>query len=99
MQLGAALAPPEDAMSVITGTMLDRVRAKLLGVDGVRAAHAVAVGDEIEPIVLGGDDQAVRAALFRCVPLGILTRGDVVGTVTDSQGVAHAFKFSRMVVS
>lgn len=82
-------------MSAVTESMLARVRTKLLDVPGVRDAFAVPVGDEIEPIVIGGDDQEIREALFRSVPAGITTRGDVVGEAKDRSGKGHVFRFSR----
>lgn len=40
-------------------------------------------------------DQAIHNTLFNNVAAGIVTHGDVVGTVTDEQGTDHTFKFRR----
>jgi uncharacterized phage protein gp47/JayE len=49
----------------------------------------------VEVMVQGGVDQDIRAAIFATKAAGIGTTGNVTGTVTDSQGVAHTIKFSR----
>jgi hypothetical protein len=84
---------------MITDALLERVGARLDGVDGVRRAIAVRVADtEIEPFVVGGDDQAIRDALRDCMPLGFTTRGEIDGTSADSEGTMHVFRFSRLEV-
>lgn len=52
-------------------------------------------GKAVEVLVQGGDDAAIRAALFAEVGAGIETHGTVSGTVTDSSGIVHTIKFSR----
>lgn len=49
----------------------------------------------VEPLVQGGDADAICAALFASVAGGIGYHGDESGTVTDSEGVEHTIRFSR----
>lgn len=88
-----------------TGTV-PAIRAALLELADVTAATVfynntdTTDGDglpphSIEAMVEGGDDDIIRQTLFENVAAGILTHGTEVGTVTDSQGTAHTFKFSR----
>ncbi len=51
----------------------------------------------IEVLVSGGDDQAIRDAIWKSKGGGIETYGSTTGTALDSQGTAHTIKFSRPV--
>ena len=48
-----------------------------------------------EAVVQGGDDDAIRAAIFAAGGAGIATNGGVSGVVYDSQGQPQTVKFSR----
>lgn len=52
-------------------------------------------GKAFEAVVEGGDDQAIRDAIWQLKPAGILSHGEVSGTVNDSLGFPHTIKFSR----
>jgi uncharacterized phage protein gp47/JayE len=49
----------------------------------------------VEVVVQGGDDTAVRAAVFASKGAGITAYGSNTGTVVDSMGISHAVAFSR----
>lgn len=51
-------------------------------------------GKSVEALVLGGDDQEIRVAVFSKAG-GIETFGNVSGTVIDTAGNSHVVKFSR----
>jgi len=90
-----------------TGT-LDAIRAGLLepavaGVSQVRVFENTTLvtdaagvpGKSFEAIVEGGDPQAIREAIWRLKPAGILAHGSSPGDVVDSLGFAHEVAFSR----
>lgn len=85
---------------------VESIRSAVLGVEGVDAATVfenitdATDGDGLPPhsvevLVQGGDDAALREALWENVAAGIATYGSTSGTHTDSQGIAHTVKFSR----
>lgn len=49
----------------------------------------------IEAVVLGGDDDEIRAAIWEKAPAGIELFGGVDGTIVDSQGITQDVDFSR----
>lgn len=88
-----------------TGT-LDAIRAALLDIDGVIAAtvfvNPLDVVDadgipahSIEALVRGGEDQDIYDCLLANVAAGVYTHGNTAGTATDSEGTAHAMRFTR----
>lgn len=52
----------------------------------------------LEVLVEGGDDAAIRQAIYESKSGGIRTHGSVVGNVTDSGGFVHEIRFSRPTV-
>lgn len=50
----------------------------------------------VECMVKGGSNASIFAALLANVSAGIRTHGTVVGTITDSSGIAQTMKFSRV---
>lgn len=83
------------------------IRARLLGVTGVRAASVIenntmATVDGNEPksihvYVLGGDSQDVAQAIFEKKSAGIGTNGTEVVTVEDASGNEQTVKFDYAV--
>ena len=83
---------------------IDAIRAQILKVPGVTTCTVfenctdVSVGGisphAFEALVEGGDDAAIRAAIFK-KSAGIETVGNVSGFVSDSAGGSHSIKFSR----
>lgn len=49
----------------------------------------------VECLILGGDEDEIRKAIFENVAEGIETYGGVSGTHTDSEGNNHTIEFSR----
>lgn len=88
-------------------TTPDAIRETLLALDGVETVtvfyNATDATDadgipphSIECMVVGGDDDAIRALILSgCAAAGIATYGGVTGTATDSEGTAHTVRFSR----
>lgn len=85
---------------------VEAIRADLLKVPGVTSAYVFnnpldttnADGmppHSIEALVQGGDDQAIREQLHKSVDGGCRTHGTTTGTVTDSEGTVHTYKFTR----
>lgn len=48
-----------------------------------------------EAMIRGGDDDAIRAALWASVASGLRTQGNVDGTIFDSEGNTQVVQFSR----
>lgn len=86
---------------------LEAVRQDVLAVEGVSSCvifenDTDETVDGIPPhsfeaLVTGGDDNAIRAAIFASKGGGIRTHGNVSGTVTDSSGQLKTIAFSRPV--
>lgn len=85
---------------------VEAIRATILDVTGVESCTVyenptdTTDGDGVPPhaieaLVLGGDDDAVAAAIFASVAAGILAHGTTTETVTDSQGIDHDVGFTR----
>ncbi len=85
---------------------LEAVRAKILTVSGVTSCTIfnnntdVTDGDGIpahtfDAVVEGGDDQAVREAIFAVMPITAGTTGTTPGSVTDSTGTGRVVDFTR----
>src|SRR5579859_3935544 len=84
----------------------EATRTDILEVDGVLEAFVYENDTDstdgygrpphtIEAVVRGGDDDAVRSAIFGSKAAGIDTVGTTVGTVTDSQLTTHTIRFNR----
>lgn len=82
------------------------IRAELLELDGVRAAHVFMnltdVTDvdgvpphAVEALVQGGDDQDIVDLLGREICSGIVSFGNTSGSTTDSEGTTFTVNFSR----
>lgn len=86
---------------------LPALRTAILRVDGVTSCTIFenttdATVDGVTPhayeaLVEGGDDAAIRAAIFANRPTGIEGVGNVTGTVTDVAGIVRTVKFSRPI--
>lgn len=83
----------------------EAIRSALLAVPNVTEAIVFsndtdAIVDTLPPhsiecIILGGDDDAIRAAIFANKAAGIQAFGSITGSVTDSNGDAHEIDFTR----
>lgn len=84
----------------------DPIRGRVLQVEGVTDvmvfSNRTDEEDEdglpphsVECLVAGGDDEAVRDAIFETVSAGTETYGSNSGTVTDDAGNSHTINFSR----
>lgn len=82
LQVGRNTANPVTACTVFQNTTL------ITNVDGVP-------GKAVEVLVRGGDDTAIRQAVFDTVAGGIQAYGNNSGTVIDSAGNPHTVAFSR----
>jgi len=98
----------EDELRANGAATRESIRADVLNVPGVAAAH-VFVNDtnatvdgvlpnSIEVMVQGGDDAEVRRAIYETKGAGINTVGALSGTVTDSEGQPVTIRFSRPVI-
>jgi uncharacterized phage protein gp47/JayE len=86
---------------------LEAVRQDVLAVEGVSSCLIFENDTDVtvdgvpphsfEALVTGGDDNAIRAAIFASKGCGIRTHGNVSGTVTDSSGQIKTVMFSRPV--
>lgn len=96
----------EVELSALNDSAPAAIRRKLLAVDGVTACKVfyndtdATDGDGLPPhsvecLVLGGDDEEVRAAVFEAVAAGIRSYGSDSGTVTDEEGNDWTVQFSR----
>jgi len=84
---------------------LDAIRAELLRVPGVTSVTVFENTTDVtvdgitphavEALIEGGDETAIREALFAAVAAGIETCGGVSGSVVDTAGNSHTIKFSR----
>jgi uncharacterized phage protein gp47/JayE len=109
VETDAALRLRRDAELASGGKgTVDALRAEVLRVDGVVACTVFEnVTDAtdadgvpphaVEVMVQGGDDDAVRAAIWAAKPAGIATHGDEDGPVVDDEGTEHTVAFSRPV--
>lgn len=99
----------EDELRAGGKAALEAIRSAVLAVSGVTAVIVFenetmdtdsdgVPPKSVEVLVSGGEDGAIRAAIFASVAAGIGTHGNVSGTVTDSQGFNHTVKFSRPTV-
>lgn len=84
----------------------DAIRAALLALSGVTNATVFFNNTDTtdvnglpphscECLVQGGADQDVWDTLWENVPVGIVTYGDEVGTVTDDEGTVQTLRFTR----
>lgn len=96
----------EDELQASVAAAAEAIRDNILKVDGVVSCtvfqNVTMITDgnglppkSVEVLVDGGDDDAVRTAVFLNVGAGIETYGSNVGTVTDSQGTVITIKFTR----
>lgn len=96
----------EQELRAIGNAASDAIRQAVLAVTGVYGCHVfenytdTTDGDGLPPhsvevVVQGGDDTAVREAVFASVAAGVQTYGTTSGVFIDSQGVEHTVKFSR----
>jgi uncharacterized phage protein gp47/JayE len=95
----------EGDLQATGGGAVEQIREALSLVDGVLEVTVFenatdSVVDSIPPhaveaLVLGGDADDIRAALFAAVAAGIATFGSETGTVVDSMGISHTVEFSR----
>ena len=85
---------------------VEAIRSKLLDIDEVEAAIVYDNFTEeydsdgrspksLECVVLGGENQDIFDTIWSTKPASIRLIGDVVGTITDSQGFVREIKFSR----
>jgi uncharacterized phage protein gp47/JayE len=96
----------EVELTSASDSSLEALRSAVLRVPGVTTAHvfqnvtAVTDADGVPPkavevLVLGGDDNDIREAIFGHIAAGIQSYGTTSGTVTDSEGVAQSVAFTR----
>lgn len=96
----------EDEVRAIGTSPVEAIRSNLLLVEDVSSVtvfeNITSVTDadglppkSVEALVLGGDADDIRQAIFDNKAGGIEPHGSTSGTVTDSQGVSHTVKFTR----
>jgi uncharacterized phage protein gp47/JayE len=96
----------EDELRAPANAAIEAIRAKVLQVDDVSQVTVfenytdTTDGDGIPPhsievLVVDGDDDAIREAIFASAAGGIRTYGTETGTVTDSEGESHTIEFTR----
>jgi uncharacterized phage protein gp47/JayE len=101
----------EDELFAAGASTADAIRASLLEINTVTEAHVFHNTSDVTDVdgvpahgveavvrtvpVSVTADTAIRKVLFNEVAAGNPTYGSVIGTVTDSEGVAQTIKFSR----
>lgn len=89
-----------------SSNILDSLYSALLNVDGVQEVaiyeNDTSVTDSngvlphsFLPVVLGGSSQLIAEAIWENKPMGILSQGNTVIVITDSQGFPHDIGFER----
>lgn len=95
-----------ETLQIAGSSTVEAIRSRLLNLDGVSSViifeNITSIIDSkgrppksFEAVVSGGLDQDIIDELWLAKPAGIESYGSVSGSVTDSQGQAHALKFSR----
>lgn len=86
--------------------LLDSLYAALINLEGVQEVAIYendtsvtdsngVLGHSFLPVVLGGSSQAIAEAIWENKPIGILSQGNTVVTITDTQGFLHDIGFER----
>lgn len=86
--------------------LLDSLYAALINLDGVQEVAIYendtsitdsngVLGHSFLPVVLGGSSQSIAEAIWENKPIGILSQGNTVVTITDTQGFPHDIGFER----
>lgn len=89
-----------------SSNILDSLYSALLNIDGVEEVRIyendtdVIDGNGVQPhsflpIVLGGSSQLIAETIWENKPIGILSQGTTVVTITDSQGFPHDIGLQR----
>lgn len=89
-----------------SSNILDSLYSALLNVDGVTEVAVYENDTDITdsngvlphsflPVVLGGSSQIIAETIWDNKPMGILSQGNTVITITDSQGFLHDIGFER----
>ena len=97
----------EEELSLRGSTTVDAIRADVAKVSEVDAVFVLenvtdtadgngTAAHGIQVIVDGGDDEDIAAAIFASKAAGIATSGSETETVTDTMGIPHTIKFSRI---
>lgn len=87
-------------------TTPDAIRSEVSAVPGVTFCRVYVnddpttnadgvLGNAVEALVVGGDDQAIRNAILRTKAGGIRAVGSTAGTAADTQGNVYSVGFSR----
>jgi uncharacterized phage protein gp47/JayE len=96
-------------ISIIGAATVEAIGGRILQeIDGVTAVSIYTNREDttdiygrpphsVEAVVLGGDDDDIRAKLWETVAAGIQTYGNESGTITDSNGDTQDVYFSRPV--
>jgi uncharacterized phage protein gp47/JayE len=96
----------EEELAAQGGGTFDGMRGEILQVAGVTACSILENLSDVtdvnglpphsfEALVLGGDDDAIAAVIWKNKPLGIESYGSTVVDVEDSLGDEHVIRFSR----
>lgn len=95
----------DEELAAVGGSILEAVEADVRKVDDVTSVKGFENTTDvtvdgmpphtIEIVALGGDNTAVALAIWNSKAGGIGTHGNTSATITDSQGVDHAIKFTR----
>lgn len=86
--------------------LLDSIYAALINIEGVEEVAIYendtsvtdsngVLGHSFLPVVLGGSSQLIAEAIWENKPIGILSQGNTVVTITDTQGFPHDIGFER----
>ena len=86
--------------------ILDSLYSALINVDGVEEVRIYendtnvtdsngVLGHSFMPIILGGSSQIIAETIWENKPMGILSQGNTVVSITDSQGFSHDIGFER----
>lgn len=96
----------EEELSQAGTSTAEAIRAAVLALSGVTSVTVfenvtdVTDGDgmpahSVEVLVRGGDDDSIGQTILEQVAAGVATHGNTTTNPLDSEGVAHAIKFSR----
>lgn len=86
--------------------LLDSIYAALINIEGVEEVAIYendtsitdsngVLGHSFLPVVLGGSSQLIAEAIWENKPIGILSQGNTVVTIIDTQGFPHDIGFER----
>lgn len=89
-----------------SSNILDSLYSALLNIDGVKEVAIYENDTDVTdsngvlphsflPVVLGGSSQIIAETIWENKPMGILSQGNTVVPITDSQGFLHDIGFER----